>query len=205
MNTTESTTLQSIHKAAMEEFLAKGFQAASLRNIVKNAGVTTGAFYGYYKSKEALFDALAGEPADYFMEEFKKVQHAFKEMTPQKQEENVGRISGPWMLQMTDYIYDHFDAFKLVIQCAKGTRYENFIHELVEIEVEATHDFISVMESAGKEIRSVDPWLEHILISGMFAAFFEMVVHDMPKKQAKEYVKDLWMFQTAGWMKIMGL
>lgn len=27
-------------------------QAASLRNIVKTAGVTTGAFYGYYKSKE---------------------------------------------------------------------------------------------------------------------------------------------------------
>ncbi|MCB6993816.1 TetR/AcrR family transcriptional regulator [bacterium 210820-DFI.6.37] len=205
MNTPESNTLERIHKAALEEFLAKGFQAASLRNIVKNAGVTTGAFYGYYKSKEALFDALAGGPADYFTAEFKKVQYAFKELSPKEQRDGVGEISGQWMLRITDYIYDHFDAFKLVIQCSKGTRFENFIHELVEVETEATHDFISVMEKAGKAIRSVDPWLEHILISGMFAAFFEMVIHDMPREQAKEYVKDLKDFQTAGWMKIMGL
>ena len=41
-----SGTLARIHQAAMEEFLEKGFSDASLRQIVKNAGVTTGAFYG---------------------------------------------------------------------------------------------------------------------------------------------------------------
>ena len=40
---------------AMEEFTEKGFQGASLRQIVKQAGVTTGALYGYFSSKEALF------------------------------------------------------------------------------------------------------------------------------------------------------
>ena len=53
-----STTLESIEQAAMQEFLEKGFQGASLRQIVKNARVTTGAFYGYFSSKEALFNAL---------------------------------------------------------------------------------------------------------------------------------------------------
>ena len=53
-----SETLRRIHRAAMEEFLEKGFQEASLRRIVKNAGVTTGAFYGYYSSKTAVFAAL---------------------------------------------------------------------------------------------------------------------------------------------------
>ena len=33
------STLDLIHKAAKEEFLQKGFLKASLRNIVKNAGV----------------------------------------------------------------------------------------------------------------------------------------------------------------------
>ena len=42
----QSETLARIHQAAMEEFLEKGFADASLRQIVKNAGVTTGAFYG---------------------------------------------------------------------------------------------------------------------------------------------------------------
>ena len=37
-------TRDNILRAAMAEFLDKGFQGASLRQIVKNAGVTTGAF-----------------------------------------------------------------------------------------------------------------------------------------------------------------
>ncbi len=50
-----TATLEKIQEAALAEFLDKGFQGASLRQIVKNAGVTTGAFYGYFSSKEALF------------------------------------------------------------------------------------------------------------------------------------------------------
>lgn len=205
MSEREIKTLNKILDAGKTEFLEKGFQIASLRNIVKNAGVTTGAFYGYYSSKEELFDALVGEPANYFMSEYKKVQYDFKKLPPQQQESGVGEISGDWMLWIADYIYDHLEAFKLLLQCSEGTKYEHFIHELVEIEVESTHDFISVMQSAGKKIRYVDPQLEHILVSGMFAAFFEVVIHDMPKEKAKEYIKELREFQTAGWIKIMGL
>lgn len=48
MSKNEQSTLNLIFSAAMQEFLEKGFKSASLRNIVKEAGVTTGAFYGYY-------------------------------------------------------------------------------------------------------------------------------------------------------------
>ena len=41
----ENKTLDAILNAAESEFLEKGFKSASLRNIVKTAGVTTGAFY----------------------------------------------------------------------------------------------------------------------------------------------------------------
>ena len=58
MSEEEQTTLHLIRSAAMQEFLKKGFKSASLRNIVKIAGVTTGAFYGYYDSKEDLFELL---------------------------------------------------------------------------------------------------------------------------------------------------
>ena len=56
------STREKILEAGKKEFLEKGFRDASLRTIVKEAGVTTGAFYGYYKSKEDLFDALVAEP-----------------------------------------------------------------------------------------------------------------------------------------------
>ena len=55
------TTLERIHQAAKAEFMEKGFSSASLRAIVKAAGVTTGALYGYYPSKEELFEGLLGE------------------------------------------------------------------------------------------------------------------------------------------------
>lgn len=66
MNEVEQTTLHLILSAAMREFLEKGFKSASLRNIVKTAGVTTGAFYGYYDSKEELFEALVGEHYNFY-------------------------------------------------------------------------------------------------------------------------------------------
>ena len=46
MEERSTATLENIQRAAMEEFSEKGFLGASLRKIVKNAGVTTGAFYG---------------------------------------------------------------------------------------------------------------------------------------------------------------
>ena len=51
MEEKSTATLEKIQWAAMEEFAEKGFLGASLRQIVKQAGVTTGAFYGYFSSK----------------------------------------------------------------------------------------------------------------------------------------------------------
>ena len=51
-------TQKRILEVGKREFLEKGFKDASLRAVVKEAGFTQGAFYGYYDSKEALFDAL---------------------------------------------------------------------------------------------------------------------------------------------------
>ena len=42
MSEADQTTLELIHGAGMREFLEKGYKSASLRNIVKTAGVTTG-------------------------------------------------------------------------------------------------------------------------------------------------------------------
>ena len=202
---TEQTTLQNILEAGRQEFLSKGFKSAYLRSIVREAGVTTGAFYGYYKSKEELFDAIVAEPASVFMDKFKEAHIAFAELPPDQQPENMGSISGSCMDWMTDYVYDHFDEFKLLLCASEGTKYEHLIHEMVEIEVAATHDFMDVLRSLGFQVKDIDPRLEHLLVSGMFTGFFEMVIHDMPQDKAREYVKELKAFHTAGWMKIMGL
>lgn len=197
-----ASTLELILEAAQREFLKKGFVRASLRNIVREAGVTTGAFYGYFDSKEALFEALTREQYDEVMSRFVDVEQRFASLPAEEQKDRMGEMSGDWMEWLIGYMYEHISSFKLLLCCAEGTKYENFVHEMVEIEVESTHDFIRVLQSMGQETAVMDPQLEHILVSGMFAALFEVVVHDMTKEQALAYSRTLRAFYMAGWREI---
>lgn len=38
----------------------------------------------------------------------------------------------------------------------------------------------------------------------MINAYFEMIIHDMPLADAKQYLRELHSFYSAGWLKIMG-
>lgn len=198
------TTLERIHQAARLEFLEKGFRSASLRNIVKSVGMTTGAFYGYYKSKEDLFDALVGEHYDYLIRRFKDAQQEFADLPYEKQPEVLGEISGLCMFDMLHYAYAHLEECKLILCCSDGTRFAGLIDEMVEIETDATHAYFKILEELGRPSPQIDPQLEHILITGMFHTFFELVIHEMPLNAAENYVKEMRAFYTAGWMKIMG-
>lgn len=198
------TTLQRIHQAAKTEFLEKGYKDASLRNIVKTAGMTTGAFYGYYRSKEELFEALVGKHYDYILTCFKKAQQEFSKIPHEQQPEVMSDISGKCMFEMLHYAYRHLEECKLILCRSEGTKFSGLIDEMVEIEVEATHSYQKVLEELGRPSPKIDPVLEHILITGMFHTFFELVIHEMPLENAENYVKEMRIFYTAGWMKIMG-
>lgn len=204
MSEAELTTLELIHDAAKKEFLDKGFKSASLRNIVKTAGVTTGAFYGYYKSKEELFEALVGQQYETFMYCYCRAQEDFAKLPPGEQPEKMGSISGKCMHDMLIYAYENLEEFKLLLCCSEGTRFASMIDEMVEIEIKGTHDYQEVLNQLGRPSPRIDPRLEHILVTGMFNAFFELVIHEMPLEEAEKYLIEMREFYTAGWMKIMG-
>ena len=130
------TTLENIHRAAKAEFLEKGYKDASLRNIVKSVGMTTGAFYGYYKSKEELFEAIVGEHYEYILKRFIKAQQEFAELPAAQQPEVMSDISGLCMYDMLHYAYEHLEECKLILCCSEGTKFAGLIDEMVEIEVE---------------------------------------------------------------------
>lgn len=198
------TTLERIHRAAKVEFLQKGYKDASLRNIVRSVGMTTGAFYGYYKSKEELFEALVGEHYAYLLDCFQKAQRAFAALPQEQQPGALDDISGSCMFEMLHYAYQHLEECKLILCCAEGTRFCGLIEEMVKIEAEATHSYQKVLRELGRPSPQIDPTLEHILITGMFHTFFELIIHEMPLSEAENYVREMRAFYTAGWMKIMG-
>lgn len=204
MSEVERSTLELIHTAAKAEFMEKGFLAASLRSIVKTAGVTTGAFYGYYASKEDLFEALVGEHYNFLLSCFCRAQKEFADIPPEEQPDNLTSTSGECMYEMLLYAYEHLHEFKLILCCSEGTRFSKLIDEMVEIETKGTHDYLEVLKKIGRPSPPIDERLEHILITGMFNTFFELIIHEMPLEEAKNYLKEMRAFYTAGWMKIMG-
>ena len=205
MSNEESTTLKNILSAGKAEFLEKDFNSASLRNIVKTAGVTTGAFYGYFSGKEALFAALVEEHAKAIMNIFMSAQEAFEELSGEEKINHMGVESRTSLNEIVDYIYEHFDEFKLIICKSEGTSYENFIHNMVEIEVEETYQFIDALRSQGKHVPNIEKAVCHMIVSGMFSGIFELIEHDMKKENAKKYVSEFQDFYIAGWSKILGL
>ncbi len=204
MSETEQTTLERIHIAAKQEFLEKGFRGASLRNIVKTAGVTTGAFYGYFSSKEALFASIVEPHATAVMGKFMTAQTNFANLPKEEQPAHMGKESADCVNWMIDYMYDNMEDFKILLCCSEGTSYENFVHSMVEIEVEYTFRYIDVLRSLGNEVPELDRQLCHMIASGMFEGIFEVIRHDMPKERAKVFVEQLQEFYIAGWTKIMG-
>ena len=191
--------------AGKREFLAVGFQRASLRTISASLGVTTGSIYRYYTDKEALFDALVEKPALEFEARYRAVHHSFAELPLDQQLTDLPEVSGEGHAWMVQYVYDHYDAFKLIACCAAGTKYEHYIETLTEIEANSSRVLLDRMAAAGYHLSPIDDDLLHIISGIIFNGLFEAVRHDMPWEKATVYLNTLRDFYAAGWFKILGI
>lgn len=201
----KSDTREIILKIAAEEFLKKGFRDVSLRNIAETAGVTTGAFYWHFKSKEELFDSVVGEHYLYVMNVFKGFIEDSSKLSIPERLENMRPISLQCLSTILSYMYEHASIFKILISKSSGTKYEDFIHELVSYEMDDTEKFYERVHDLGIHIKEIDSETEHILISGMFSALFEMFIHDFPYEKACKSLEVLIDFYIAGWMHILDI
>ena len=110
---------------------------------------------------------------------------------------------GEARLAMT-YIYDHLDAFRLLICKSAGTRYESFLHDLSEAEEKITLDMMSLLREQGMPIREVDPEEFHLLVTANIDAVFQAVIHDFSREQAMHYADTLDAFFARGWQALFG-
>lgn len=56
----------------------------------------------------------------------------FQSLPPEKQTENMASAFGDGMDQMVNYVYDHYDNFKLLLRCSDNGKYGDMIHNLVD-------------------------------------------------------------------------
>ena len=136
---------KNILEASKKEFLEKGFQKASVRSIAAAVNVTTGAVYRYYENKEALFDALVKEPAEELYELYRSYNEDFSNQELNKQMSELSDGVEDDTDGMLGFIYEHYDAFKLIACCSEGSKYADYVERLIEIETRSSIKLIQLM------------------------------------------------------------
>ena len=202
MSTKAEDTEKNILNTARKHFLKDGFSGASLRNIVKDAGLTTGAFYKYYPTKEALFDALTDPYIEHIYQIYDRVVEDFEKLSAKEQTSNMSDTSGDGMDQMIDYIYEHYDNFRLLLKCGDSGKFETFIHNMVDREMRSSLEYVKKMKEDGIEIPIVGESLMHMIYTGFFSSIFQIIEHDIDKETAKRNVPKLREFNTGGWERL---
>ncbi|MCR5635254.1 MAG: TetR/AcrR family transcriptional regulator [Lachnospiraceae bacterium] len=133
-----------ILKSAMEQFIQKGFSGASIREICKNAGVTNGAFYAHFESKEDMFSALV-EPVLKGMQELYNQENLYyMDIKTAADVKKVMKQTFSSNRLIVHYIFENIDVFKLLLMSGKGTRYEGLIDSLATEEADNTMKFIDI-------------------------------------------------------------
>jgi len=121
----------SLLKSGEKKFLKKGFEGASLRKIVKDAGTTIGNFYNYFENKEALFIELVKDDYNKFMKLLNQHENIEKP-------DYLWNISNPktWRNVLSKFMENIIPKFGngivLLLDSSKGTKYENSKNKLIE-------------------------------------------------------------------------
>lgn len=189
--------------AAREEFMTFGFTDASMRRIAAAAGMSAAGLYRHFPGKEEMFAALV-EPA------FQGMMALYrKEEAAQRDAARSGSLTGQWEngsdARLTvSYIYDHLDAFRLLVCKSAGTRYESFLHDFAEVEEKSIHEMLNLMEQNGTKLNSVRPEELHLLITANVNAVFQVVEHGFTREKAIHYADTLDLFFGKAWQAVFG-
>lgn len=191
-----------ILKCAKQEFQEKGYLDASLRTIAANAETTTGSIYTRFGDKEGLFQSIVGPAADELKCSFIQIQETFHQFDGETQKETMLDYSNHGMEFMLDYIYEHFEEFCLLLEASYGTRFQNFVEELINIEVEYTYKYMKAIGCDSIASGVVTEEFVHIVTTSYFESLFEVVRHRMSREEAGRYLKLLGTYHHAGFSTI---
>ena len=109
------------------------------------------------------------------------------------------------MEQIVDYVYDHYDNFRLLLKCGDSGKYEDFIHNMVDREMKSSEVYTEKLRASGCVIPEVSESLMHMIYTGFFSSVFQIIEHDMDRETAKKNVHQLREFNTGGWERLWGI
>ena len=193
---------EKIIAAARKEFLTYGFTDASMRRIAAAAGMSASGLYKHFASKEEMFSALV-EPAYQGLLALFRQEAGDQEQFIGTGDLSVWETSNDARLAVS-YIYDHLDAFRLIICKSQGTKYESFLHDLAVLEEKMTRSFMEMLKKQGVKLNEFNEKELHLLTTTNVNAIFQTVEHDLTREEAIHYADTLDRFFAKAWKEFFG-
>lgn len=167
-------TKNRIISAALKEFGDKGYLDASMRDIARNAGVSVGNIYRYFKNKSELFDEIVEPAYRRLMLEMREPRHSSTDYSVSRIDDSVDGV----MKVLKQY------KRQLVIlgDKSKGTKYERTKEEFVlYVESSLKDRLLPVLNVKGVKVE--DPFVFYLLSSTFMEGFFTILrTYDNPAK-----------------------
>ena len=193
---------EKIIAAARKEFLTYGFTDASMRRIAAAAGMSASGLYKHFASKEEMFSALV-EPAYQGLLALFRQEAGDQEQFIGTGDLSVWETSNDARLAVS-YIYDHLDAFRLIICKSQGTKYETFLHDLTVLEEKITLSFMEMLKKQDVKLNEFSEKELHLLTTTNVNAIFQTVEHDLTREEAMHYADTLDRFFAKAWKEFFG-
>ncbi|MGL6200515.1 MAG: TetR/AcrR family transcriptional regulator [Lachnospiraceae bacterium] len=201
----KTDTFNKLMPCIKAEFLEKGFEKASIRAIAKRAGMSASGIYRHFKDKEAMFDALVAPLVKQYYQNYQEAMQRNYALLDTDEIKKFWMISEEYAYQYVHFLYDNFDEFKLVLTCSEGTKYQSFLHDIVDMEVQEMTRLMDELRNRGFDVRVLSGEELHMLISGYVASYFEVVIHGYSREEALAQSKVLIEFLYPGWIKAFGM
>lgn len=190
-----------ILNSAKKEFLAHGFEKASLKAICEDAKVTTGALYTRYKGKEDLFHSVVADTVK-VLNEFVEKKSSISPSVLSDELLIKAWEMGESMLEWFHFLYQHHDGFILLLSSAAGTRYANFQHDFVEIMTTKTYEYFLEAKKRGLTVADISVVEMHILLSAFWTTVYEPFIHGYTLEQIEAHCE--LMCRLFNWYEVLG-
>ena len=173
-----------IIRAGKQEFLKYGYKGASLRNICKQAGVTTGAFYFQFENKEQLLDEILRPVITYFSAMVQK-------STMEEFEGESSSADGDE--QMLEMLWNYKEECRILLEGTAGTAYEKVFEELQE---GLRQGFLLFFGKYG--ISDVDEKLLDVIVRMRVESYLTIIRKEYTLEETKKLARQIGIYCDAG-------
>lgn len=187
----DSDARERLLEAGKQEFLAYGFQNASLRRICSRVGMTTGALYSCFRNKEDLFASIVGDTMEELLHLMRKSCEA---------ECADPSLSADSDVDMMRFLWPRRDIVMLLLEKADGTRFADARNRIEKLNAELLAVFFR--RHTGQEL---DPQLLSILVSMRVNSYIDILKSSNSQEQAEALAETLSAYTNAGFQKLMVL